>query len=588
MDFRILGPLEAVVDGRTLELGGARQRALFAILLLRRNEVVPSDRLLEDLYGSVQPATAHKSLQAHVSRLRKLLDPDRLRTRGSGYILEARADEVDADRFVSLLDEGRGLLMAGDPKSAEGPLEQALALWRGSPLYDVAYEEFAQSRDRAARGVADRLPGGALRGATRARSARGARERARAAGRRASASRAPPGKSHARALPIGQAGRRARRRSETHGACCSTNSASNRAARSKSWSRRSSDRSLTSNLDAGEQARPEEPAQPPPVPLPVSREARKTVTAVFFAITTASKQGERLDPEALRHITAQAFDELQDAVERHGGTVEAITAAGLSAIFGLPIVHEDDALRALRAADEARTRLTQIAVQLADTHPARLAVTVGVSTGEVMAGGRTSAQPRATGEPLMASSRLAQAGDAGDIVVDEATRRVARHAAIVEPAAVGSESAFRVVGLEFGNDGRQASGRFDSEMVGRERERRRLLDAFEQATSDRSCQLFTILGPAGVGKSRLVREVSAGRQRVRRPSRPAAASHTAKGSPTGPCSRWSRISQAWTTPTLRSKAGSGSLRCSKASTSRTRSSAPGRDDRIVHSGGGSR
>ena len=114
-------------------------------LLLRRNEVVPSDRLLEDLYGSVQPATAHKSLQAHVSRLRKLLDPDRLRTRGSGYVLEARADEVDADRFVSLLDEGRALLMAGDPKRAERPLEQALALWRGSPLDDVAYEEFAQA-----------------------------------------------------------------------------------------------------------------------------------------------------------------------------------------------------------------------------------------------------------------------------------------------------------------------------------------------------------------------------------------------------------------------------------------------------------
>ena len=504
MDFRILGPLEAVVDGRTLELGGARQRALFAILLLRRNEVVPSDRLLEDLYGSVQPATAHKSLQAHVSRLRKLLDPDRLRTRGSGYMLEARADEVDADRFVSLLDEGRGLLMAGDPKSAEGPLERALALWRGSPLYDVAYEEFAQSEIARL----EELRIACLEGLCEARLALGRhaelvselerlvaehphRERLRGnlmlalyrSGRQADALTAFRDARRVLLEELGLEPSRALQELE------------------QAILRQEPDL----EHDAGEQARPEEPAQPP-VPLSVSREARKTVTAVFFAITTASKQGERLDPEALRHITAQAFDELQDAVERHGGTVEAITAAGLSAIFGLPIVHEDDALRALRAADEARTRLTQIAVQLADTHPARLTVTVGVGTGEVMVGGRTSAQPRATGEPLMASSRLAQAGDAGDIVVDEATRRVARHAAIVEPAAVGSESAFRVVGLEFGNDGRQASGRFDSEMVGRERERRRLLDAFEQATSDRSCQLFTILGPAGVGKSRLVRE----------------------------------------------------------------------------------
>ena len=164
----------------------------------------------------------------------------------------------------------------------------------------------------------------------------------------------------------------------------------------------------------------------------------------------------------------------------------------------------------------------------------------------------------------MASSRLAQAGDAGDIVVDEATRRVARHAAIVEPAAVGSESAFRVVGLEFGNDGRQASGRFDSEMVGRERERRRLLDAFEQATSDRSCQLFTILGPAGVGKSRLVREflrdVNATGDRRDRPLPPV----RRRDHLLAHRSRWSRTSQAWTTPTRRSKAGSGSPRCSKA------------------------
>ena len=105
---------------------------------------------------------------------------------------------------------------------------------------------------------------------------------------------------------------------------------------------------------ASDHASPEEPEQPPSTPLPVSREGRKTVTAVFFAITTSSEQGDRLDPEALRHITARAFDELQDAVERHGGTVETITAAGLSAVFGLPVVHEDDALRALRAADEAR------------------------------------------------------------------------------------------------------------------------------------------------------------------------------------------------------------------------------------------
>jgi DNA-binding SARP family transcriptional activator len=145
MEFRILGPMEVVDDGRSLELGGARQRALLAILLLRRNEVVPAERVLESLYGASQPATAAKSLQAHVSRLRKALADGRLVTRGGGYVLETRAEEVDADRFARLVDQGRAALAADDPATAATLLEDALALWRGPPLGDLSYEDFAQS-----------------------------------------------------------------------------------------------------------------------------------------------------------------------------------------------------------------------------------------------------------------------------------------------------------------------------------------------------------------------------------------------------------------------------------------------------------
>jgi DNA-binding SARP family transcriptional activator/predicted ATPase len=145
MELRILGPLEVADDGREVELVGARQRALLAILLLHRNEVVPAERLLEHLYGAEQPATAAKSLQAHVSRLRKVLAPDRLLTRGSGYVLVTEPEEVDAERFGRLLDAGRAALADGDAAAAERCLLEALALWRGSPLDDVAYEEFAQS-----------------------------------------------------------------------------------------------------------------------------------------------------------------------------------------------------------------------------------------------------------------------------------------------------------------------------------------------------------------------------------------------------------------------------------------------------------
>jgi DNA-binding SARP family transcriptional activator len=145
MELRILGPLEVADDGRAVELVGARQRALLAILVLHRNEVVPTERLLDDLYGAEQPATATKSLQVHVSRLRKVLAPDRLLTRGSGYVLVTEPEEVDADRFGRLLDAGRAALAEGDAAGGERSFVDALELWRGSPLDDVAYEEFAQS-----------------------------------------------------------------------------------------------------------------------------------------------------------------------------------------------------------------------------------------------------------------------------------------------------------------------------------------------------------------------------------------------------------------------------------------------------------
>jgi DNA-binding SARP family transcriptional activator len=145
MDVRILGPLEVNAEGRSVDLGGPRQRALFALLLLRRGEVVPADRLVEDLYGDRPPPTAAKSLQAHVSRLRKALANGRLVTRGPGYVLETAADEVDADRFARLLARGRGALQTGDAATAERLLTEALAQWRGTPLADLVYEAFAQA-----------------------------------------------------------------------------------------------------------------------------------------------------------------------------------------------------------------------------------------------------------------------------------------------------------------------------------------------------------------------------------------------------------------------------------------------------------
>ena len=146
MEFRILGPLEVLDDGRPLDLGGARQRALLAILLLHRGEIVSADRLIEELYGTTAPATAAKSLQAHVSRLRKVLGGDgRVQTRSRGYVLVLDGDDVDADRFVELVTSGRSALGRDEPDRAAESLGTALGLWRGTPLVDLAYESFAQA-----------------------------------------------------------------------------------------------------------------------------------------------------------------------------------------------------------------------------------------------------------------------------------------------------------------------------------------------------------------------------------------------------------------------------------------------------------
>ncbi len=145
MNFRILGPLEVEDGRRSIELGGARQRALLAILLLRRNEVVTADRLIEELYDGRPPPTAAKSLQAHISRLRSALRPEnRLHTRGGGYVLEVATDELDADRAARLLADGRNARGAGDHEAAATSLDSALELWRGRPLADLAYDGFAQ------------------------------------------------------------------------------------------------------------------------------------------------------------------------------------------------------------------------------------------------------------------------------------------------------------------------------------------------------------------------------------------------------------------------------------------------------------
>ena len=142
MEFRILGSLEVAVDGRPLPLGGPGQRALLALLLLHANEVVSSDRLLDELWPDEPPASGATALQVRVSQLRKALGPagERLETKTPGYLFRAERGELDLERFSQLVEETNGAA----PAIAVDRLRDALALWRGPPLADLAYESFTQ------------------------------------------------------------------------------------------------------------------------------------------------------------------------------------------------------------------------------------------------------------------------------------------------------------------------------------------------------------------------------------------------------------------------------------------------------------
>ncbi len=141
MDFALLGPLAVTEQDRTLSLGGVKQRSLLALLLLHANEVVAADRLIGELWGESPPATAAKSIQSYVMRYRRELGAERLTTRAPGYVLNVEPDELDVAVFERLRAEAR----RAEPARAAAKLREALALWRGSPLADLAYEPFAQT-----------------------------------------------------------------------------------------------------------------------------------------------------------------------------------------------------------------------------------------------------------------------------------------------------------------------------------------------------------------------------------------------------------------------------------------------------------
>ncbi|MDQ5822268.1 MAG: AAA family ATPase, partial [Actinomycetota bacterium] len=239
---------------------------------------------------------------------------------------------------------------------------------------------------------------------------------------------------------------------------------------------------------------------------------RKTVTVVFVDLTDSTSLGESLDAEALRGVLDRYFAAASGVIERHGGTVEKFIGDAVMAVFGIPATHEDDALRALRAATEIRAAVAELNRGLAPGLDLELAVRIGIATGEVATSEDVTSQRLVTGDVVNVASRLQGEAQPGEILAGKTTLRLAREGVETgEPRtltlrgkAEPVEAALVLHVPERGGAARPESG---AAFVGRDLELTLLRQSFERAVSGETCQLFSLLGPAGVGKSRLAAEL---------------------------------------------------------------------------------
>ncbi|HET9673105.1 MAG TPA: adenylate/guanylate cyclase domain-containing protein, partial [Actinomycetota bacterium] len=244
-------------------------------------------------------------------------------------------------------------------------------------------------------------------------------------------------------------------------------------------------------------------------------DVRKVVTIVFADVTGSTALGERLDPEALRRVMGRYFDRMAAVIGHHGGTVEKFIGDAVMAVFGIPRLHEDDAVRAVRAASGMREALEELNAELEREHGSGIAARIGVNTGEVVAGDPSAGQRLVTGDAVNVAARLEQAAAPGEILIGEPTYRLVKDAVQVAPAAAlelkgkaEAVLAHRLVSVAAGVAGHERH--LDSPMVGRTKELAVLEQALERAVAERTSHLFTLMGPAGVGKSRLVAEFLTG------------------------------------------------------------------------------
>ncbi len=484
MDFRILGPLEVLDGDRSVPLPGPKQRALLAALLLRPNEVVSEERLLDELWGADQPLSGKAAVRVRVSQLRKALNGDRdlLATRPPGYVLSLEPHQLDALRFERLLADGRRALAEGDAQLAAASLGDALRLWRGPAFADLSYEEFVQGEISRL----EELRLNALEERIEADLALGRHDAL--IGELEALVAAEPFRERLRRqqmLALYRAGRQAE-------ALAAYRDARNAFVGGLGIEPGRELQELESailrhdpSLDA-----PATPAEPREPVADAPRE-RKLVTVLAADLSSSLPTLGIRDPERAAALLERLREEMTCEVDGGGGRVEIATGGSLVAVFGAPVAQEDHIERALHAALAFRRRLE-------DGFGDALALRVGIATGEAV----VDEAQASVGRPIAMANHFAHAAAPGEVLVGPRAVAAARNAfefgAPREP--LRSRPLLRALSMT------RPSGT-GTPLVSRQRELDVLLDAFRRATETRKAQLVTIAGDAGVGKSRLVQEL---------------------------------------------------------------------------------
>jgi DNA-binding SARP family transcriptional activator/class 3 adenylate cyclase len=567
VEFRILGPLEVLdAQGQRLALGGPKQRALLAVLLLHAGQVVAVERLIDELWGEDPPDTAAHILQVYVANLRKAVEPARprraaggvLRTQAPGYLVDVGPDELDLVRFERLAGDGRAALAAGDPAGAARLLREAVGLWRGPALADVTLAasgqgELVRLEERRLAALEDRIEAelalgrhAELVGELQALvAAHPLRERLWGqlmvalyrSGRQAEALEAYRRTRETLAEELGIDPSRPLQELER------AILAQDPALTPDALLVHSTEAPVVGDGGQGGHAEASSPvvARRPPLVAcgrcgqanperaercvscgaslaparRVGREERKVVTVLACELVGSDALADPADPEDLRAGLRPYQARVRGELERFGGRVERSVGAEVMAVFGAPVAHEDDPERAVRAALAIRDTVAELDQT---GSAAALEIQLGIATGEALVAAdptRDTGEAAITGTVIANAARLQQAAPSGVVLVDEATYRATTRAVTYQrgkPVRVSDMArplpSWQATAAR-STDAVEPSRQPPTPFIGRHDELDLLKRTYARAVRESSVHLVTITGEPGVGKSRLVREFAA-------------------------------------------------------------------------------